>query len=104
MLRVDEIAIAAALALALGVLAALGLPEISDGAVLHLDGILVVVSASHGPERALRLLLGCELHVEVAYHVLSDVVGHYHVQDLALLAELEENFLEELFKMVGGLD
>jgi hypothetical protein len=36
--------------------------------------------------------------------VLADVVGHDHVQDLPLLAELEEDLLEELLEVVGCLD
>lgn len=104
MLRMDEVAVASALALALGVLTALGLPEVSDRAVLDVDGIAVVVLASHGPQHALSLLLCRELDVQIANHVLSNVVGHDHVQNLSLLAELEEDLLEELLEVVCSLD
>ena len=104
MLWVDEVAVPAPLALSICVLAALGFSEVSDRAVLDVDRVPVVVLASHRPQYALSLFLCGELDVEIADHVLSDVVSHDHVKDLSLLAELEEYFLKELFEVVRRLD
>lgn len=103
-LRMDEVAVAATLALPLRVLTALGFPEVGDWTVLDLDRIAIVVLPGHGPEYSFCLFLGGELDVEVADHVLSDVVCNDHVQDLTLLAEFEEDFFEKLFKVMGSLD
>jgi hypothetical protein len=59
----DEVAVASALALAFRILTALGLSEVGHRAVLDLNGIAVVVLASHGPQHALSLLFGGELDV-----------------------------------------
>jgi len=100
MLRMDEIAVAASLALTLSVLAALGLPEVRDWAVFHLYGVLVVVLAGHGAEDGFGLLLGGEFNIEVTDHMLSDVVCHDHVENFSLLGILDKHFLKEFFKVM----
>lgn len=79
MLWVDEIAVASSLALTLSVLPALGLAEIGDWTVFHLYGVLVVVLAGHGAEDGFGLLLSGEFDIEVANHVLSNIVCYDHV-------------------------
>ena len=100
MLGMDEIAVASSFALTLGVLPALGLAEIRDWTVFYLYGVLVVVLAGHGAEDGFSLLFGGELNIEVANHMLSNVVCYDHVEDFSLLGILDKYFLKEFFKVM----
>ena len=76
---VDEVAEASSVALALVVLPALGLPEVGDGAVFNHYLLLIVELALHRHEALLSLLLGREFNVDVAQHVLANVVSDHDV-------------------------
>ena len=99
-LRVHEVAEPASLAGAFLVLAALSLPEVSDGGVLSHDHAPAVVPPIHSSHSGLSLLFVLELDVEVADHVVADVVGHHELVDLAVLCHLHEHLFVERLKVL----
>lgn len=104
MFWVDEVAVASSFALSVGVLAALGLAEVRDGAVLDLNGDEVVALTRHLLQGLLGLIFRGILDIEVTNHVLADIIRHNHVEYLAKFAELEEHFLEEFFEVESSLN
>ena len=79
MLWMNEIAVASSLTLAIVVLSTLSFPEVRNGAIFSMNLAHVVVFAIHGFKAFFSLLLLCELYVNVAHHVLSDVICYNHV-------------------------
>ena len=99
-LHVDEVAERASRALVHVVLPALGVAEVRYGGVLCLDGAAVVDPAVHGHEGPLGAGLVDVLYVDVADHVGAEVVADHDVLDLAVLAQLGEDVLVELVKVL----
>lgn len=102
-LGMDEVAVPASLALALVVLPALGLSEVSYGTVLDSYLAVVIIFSIFGAVAGFGLLLGGVLDVDVPQHVLADVVRHHDVQNLSEPAEFDEDFLVEIFEVASGL-
>jgi hypothetical protein len=103
-LRVHEIAVAAAIACALIVLSALGLTEICDGRELSHDDLASVVPAEEPLHGCHRLVLALILDIDVADHVLADVVRDHHLLELPELGKLGEHFFIKVLEMVDRLD
>ena len=99
MLWVNKVAIAASLTGAFVILAALGLPEVSDWAVFYVHLLHIVISPILVLEAPLRLLLGRELDEDIPNHMVSDVVGDQHLQYFTILAEFCVNLSIELLAM-----
>lgn len=73
-LRVDEVTVTTTLTSAFVVLPTLGFPKISDRRVLDSNLLHIVEFPVQSPEAALCLLFGGILDVDVAHHMLSDIV------------------------------
>ena len=99
MLWVNKVAISASLTGAFVILAALGLPEVSDWAVFYVHLLHIVISPILVLEAPLRLLLSCELDEDIPYHMVSDVIGDQHLQYFTILAEFCVNLSIKLLTM-----
>ena len=100
----QKIAVASAITVPLLVLAALGLPEVSDWDELGRDFAVFIKKALHLIHACLGLVFVRELDPHVADHVITDVVSNDEVLDLTILCELHENFLIEILKVVNGVN
>ena len=103
-LRVHKVAETSALARPLLILTTFGLSEVSHGGILRHDHPPAVVSSIHAFHSLLCLLLVMVLHVEVADHVVTDVVSDDHLFDLAKLRHLHKHFLVEGLEVLDSLD
>lgn len=101
-LDVHVVAVASALAAAVDVLLALGVEEVGDRGEDSTDLLALEEAAIDVVEGVLGVLLVAVLDVDVAHDVVAQVVHHDHVLDLAVLAHLAEDLLEELFKPRWG--
>ena len=86
------------------ILAALCLTEISDGTVLNNYLIHVVKLAIESLVASLSLFLWSKLDIDIAHHVLSDVVRDYKVKDLPVVTEFSEDLLVKAFEMQSCLN
>ena len=101
MLWMNEIAVATSVAGAFMILSAFCLAKICDGAILDDYLVQIVVFSVHGCIAFFGFLFGRKLDVDVAHHVLSDVIGNDEVEDFSKLAELLKYLLEKVFEMCG---
>lgn len=85
------------------VLAALGLTEVCHRRVLGHDHATAVVAPVHTFHGRFCLDLVCKLDVNVAYHVVTDIVCDDHLLHLAKLGHFHEDFLVEALKMLDCL-
>jgi hypothetical protein len=102
-LDVHVVAVASALAAAVDVLLALGVEEVGDWGEDRADLLAVPEPAVDVLERVFGVVLVAVLDVDVAHDVVAQVVHHDHVLDLAVLAHLLEDLLEELLELVERL-
>ena len=73
------------------------LAEIGDGRVLHSQRTSSEVASRKALQRLLGVLLILELHVDVAQHMLADIVAHVELLDRSIGGgEFVEDFLVEL--------
>ena len=73
------------------------LAEIGDGRVLHSQRASSEVASREALQRLLGVLLILELHVDVAQHMLADIVAHVELLDRSIGGgEFVEDFLVEL--------
>lgn len=100
MFRVHEVAEATTVAVAFLVLATFGFTEVSNGGVLGLNEFITVVSAIEGIHGALSLLLVPKFNVDVAYHMVTDIVSNHHLIDITKICQLHKDFLVEGLKVV----
>jgi hypothetical protein len=103
-LRVHEVTVATSVALALIVLTALCLPEVGDGRVLCNDDFSSVVTTMETPHGGLGLLLRLVLDIDIANHVLADVVSDHDLVELTVLCQFAKDLFIEVFKVVDCLD
>lgn len=103
LLHVHEIAVPAAIAAVLLKLPASGLAEISDRGEIHDDGAAGVEPPLQGLEGGAGLLLLLELDINITDHVVSEVIADVEALDLAELAELLEDVLVEVLKVLLDL-
>lgn len=84
------------------VLPAAGFAEVRHGRELRVDGLAVEPSVDvQIGDGLVRARLVHELDVDVADHVLANVVAHVHLLDLSVLAvQLGEDLLEEGIKVL----
>lgn len=79
------------------VLAATGLPEVSDGGQFRVHGSSSEPAIVQVLGRLVRVLFPAELDVDVADQVIAQVVAHVHLLDLSVLVlQLHEHVLEEV--------
>jgi len=100
---VHEVAEAAALARPLLILAALGLAEVRDWRVLGHNHAIAVVAPVHAFHRGLCLGLVLVLQVNVADHVVANVVRDHHFVDLTELSHLHKDLLVETLEVLDGV-
>ena len=103
-LGVHEVAEAASLTRALLILATLSFSKVSDGRVLGHDHASTVVASIHALHSGLSLGFVSELDIDVANHVITDVVSDDHLFHLAKLCHLHVDFLVEALKVLDSLD
>ena len=99
-----KIAEATSLASALFVLAALRFAEVCNWRVLSHDHSVAVVAAVHAFHRSLSLGLILILEVDIADHVVANIVRNHHFINLAKLGHLHEHFLIESLKVLDRFD
>ena len=99
----DEVAVAASVAHSFVVLAAFGFSEVGHGTVLgvDLDVVEVLPYLFFIAERG--LLLSSKLDVQVAHHMVSNIVCHQHVQNLSVFTKLDKYFFKKVFEMLRSL-
>jgi hypothetical protein len=102
-LRVHEIAVATAIAGPLIVLSALGLAEICDGRELGHYDLASIVPAEESLHGRHRLILALILDIDIANHVLADVISDHHLLQFTKLGKLGEYLFIKVFKVVDGL-
>lgn len=102
-LRVHEVAEATSLTGAFLVLSALGLAEVRHWRVLGNNHASAVVASVHDFHSGGGLLFICKLDVNVADHVVPDVVRDDHLLHLAELRHLHEHFLVEGLEVLDRL-
>lgn len=102
-LDVHEVAIPSAVAIVLLKLAAGCLAEIGDGGKVGDYGTAGVEAAMEGLEGGGSMVLLLELDIDVADHMVGEVVADVEALDLAELAKLLEEVLIEVLEMVLNL-
>merc|ERR1719409_2218181 len=100
---VHEVAVAAAHADGLVVLAAARLAEVRHGRELADERPARVEAAEERLERRVRVLLVGELAVDVADHVVAQVLADVELLDLAVAGELVVDLLVELVELLLDL-
>lgn len=91
-----EVAESTTRALAHLVLPTTRLAEVGHGRQLGVDRLLIVPAVVHCNHGLLRILLVLELDVDITHKMITEVVTHVHLFDLAvLLLQLEKHVLEE---------
>ena len=86
------------------VLAALGFPKISDWRVLSHDHPVAVVAPVHTLHAGLCLGLVLVFEVDVADHMVTDVVRNDHLFDLAELGHLHEHLLVVALEVLNRIN
>lgn len=102
-LDVHEVAISSAVAIVFLKLAAGCLAEIGDGGKVGDYGTAGVEAAMEGLEGGGSMVLLLELDIDVANHMVGEVVADVEALDLAELAKLLEDVLVEVLEMVLNL-
>lgn len=104
MLRVHEVAVSPSVACALVVLTALRLPEICDRRVLSDDDLASVVPTIEPAHGRLSLIFSLVLNVNIANHVLADVISYHYLVELPEASKLHEYLFIEVFEVVHSLN
>lgn len=99
-LHVHEIAVSTSVAAVLLELAARGLAEVGDRREISYDGTAVVETALERLQSRGSVVLLLELDVDVADHVVGQVVADVEALDLAELAELLKDILVEVLEVL----
>lgn len=102
-LHVHEIAVTASVAAVLLELAACGLAEVGDRREIGDDGAAVVEPALERLQGGGGVVLLLELDVDVANHVVGEIVADVEALDLAELAELLKDILVEVLEVLLDL-
>ena len=79
------------------------LAEIGDGRVLHSQRTSSEVASRKALQRLLGILLILELHVDVAQHMLTDIVAHVELVELALLRSSTQTKLYDHLLVADGI-
>lgn len=101
--EVDEVTVPTSLARAFVELATTCVREISDGAVFGRHDTPGVVASGHGLQTSLGLLFLVILDVDVAEHVITQILYCVQLLNLTKLLELFQQFLKELLEMFLGV-
>ena len=103
MLWVHKVTESSTLACALFILTALGFSKVSHRRVLGHDHTATVVASVHAFHSCLSLLLISKFDIDVANHVVSNVVSHNHLVHLAKLSHLHKDFFVEGLEVLDCL-
>lgn len=98
--HMHEVAVRAAGAGAFIELAAARLPEVRHRRVLDSQLSACIVPAVESQERLLGVLLIAEPHVDIAHHVIPEVLAHLHVIHFAKLLKFLKDLLVELVEVL----
>mmetsp|Transcript_59491 Transcript_59491/g.166144 ORF Transcript_59491/g.166144 Transcript_59491/m.166144 type:complete len:294 (+) Transcript_59491:772-1653(+) len=94
-LHMNKLAISSSRAKRFMECAAPGFPKITDDCQLRQYEVPLVVTASKPVQSPFRITFRVILHIDVADHVVRDVVHHDHVFDLAIVCQLHKDLLVE---------
>jgi len=86
------------------VLATFCFSEVSYRAVFTMDLYVVVVFPILVFETCFCSVFRSKLDVNIAHHMLTDIVCHEHVKDFTVSAELYIDLFVEVFKVFGSLE
>jgi hypothetical protein len=82
-----------------------GFSEVGHGGEFGHEVLAVEIAAFEGLEAGFRVVLICELHVDVAFEVVADVVADVEVVNFPMIRQLLKNILIKLLKvLVSCLD
>lgn len=82
------------------ILSALAFSKVSHRRILSHYDSSSIESAIKPVEGCLGLFLSDKLGINVAYHMITDVISDNEVLNLSKLCKLHEDLLEEIFKVV----
>lgn len=100
----QEVAVAATVAMAFCVFAALCFSEVGHRHELGHDAAARVVQPLHGLHCEFRGVFVHKLNPHVANHVVSNIVGHNEIFNFTVLGELHKDFFVKVLKMVDSVD
>ena len=101
--EVHKVAEAAAVAFVGFVLAAAGFAKVGDGAELGEEGAGVEPAVVEGVYGALCVFFPCVAGIDVADEMVADIVADVHLDQLAVLGQLDEKVDKEGVKVVLDL-
>jgi hypothetical protein len=97
-LDMHEIAVAPTIARVLLVLSASGFPKVCHWRKFCIDWSACIVASLQSLKSLCCSLLVSELHIHIAYHVISKVVAHIQVLKFTVLSQLLKNILVKVLQ------
>ena len=95
-----EVAKTTSFACAFVILTTFCLSEVCHRRELSCNHFTSIVSTVHVFHGCICLIFVLEFHVDIANHVITDVVSYNHLVELTILRQLHVNFFVEILKVL----